>query len=106
MRFTADQFNNGHVSSCRPTGVRAATAMVALILSFLEFGVPWSAFPASYFPVPLYHRQEKLETSMRAGETVYLFHSGTRDVRAGIHPHDVLTVHRINSSCQAREVGK
>jgi len=51
--------------------------MVALILSFLEFGVPWSAFPASYFPVPLYHRQEKLETSMRAGETVYLFHSGT-----------------------------
>ncbi len=47
-----------------------------------------------------------METPIKIGETVYLFHSGTQDVKKEIHPNDVLTVHRINTSCQAREVGK
>ncbi len=82
------------------------TAIVLLLMFSSGLNVPLSAFAASYFPVPLFHRQEKLETSMRPGETVYLFHSGTQDVKKGIHPNDVLMVHRINRSCQAVEVGK
>ena len=98
--------NDCPISASRPSGKWVMTAVVALMLSFLELGVPSSVVATSFFPVQLYHRQEKLETSIRTGETVYLFHSGTRDVTRGIHPGDVLTVHRTSSSCQAKVVGK
>ncbi len=80
--------------------------IIAFIIHVLEAGAPFSAFAVSFFPVPLYHRQERLETPMRTGETVYLFQSGTPDIKRGIHPNDVLIVHRIDSSCRAKEVGK
>ncbi len=80
--------------------------IVALMLSFLDLSAPLSVFAVSYFPAPLYHRQEKLETTMKTGDTVYLFHSGTSDVRKSIHPNDVLIVHRIDPSCEVREVGR
>jgi hypothetical protein len=90
---------------CR-SGIISKSVFIALILSFLGLSAPLSVFAVSYFPVPLYHRQEKSEAIMKTGDTVYLFHSGTSDVRKGIHPNDVLIVHRINPSCEVREVGK
>jgi hypothetical protein len=39
------------------------------------------------------------------GGTVYLFHSGTRDIVQTIHGGDIFIVYRINSSCKMEEVG-
>jgi hypothetical protein len=36
---------------------------------------------------------------------VYLFHSGTDDVKKTIHANDILTVYRINPSCEVNPVG-
>ncbi len=98
--------NKGPISSCHNSKISGTLVSVVLALQVIWASAPASVFAVSYFPAPLYHRQEKLETLMRIGETVYLFHSGTPDVRRSIHPGDVLTVHRVDSSCTAREVGK
>jgi hypothetical protein len=94
------------ISACSSLRILRMASIVALILYFLKLSAPLSVFAISYFPAPLYHRQEKLETPMRTGETVYLFHSGTSDVKRDIHPNDILIVHRITPSCEVREVGK
>jgi len=39
------------------------------------------------------------------GETVYLFHSGTDDVKNTIHVHDTLAVSRITASCEVVPIG-
>jgi hypothetical protein len=90
---------------CPPTILKTAV-IVAVALQALAMSFPLFAFAVSYFPAPLYHQQERLETPMKTGETVYLFHSGTADVRRSIHCNDVLTVYRVSSSCEVREVGK
>ncbi len=98
--------NRRQISGYIHSRILRTTFAIAILLQVLGLSEPLSAFAVSYFPTPLYHRQEKLETPIKIGETVYLFHSGTQDVKKGIHPNDVLTVHRINTSCQAREAGK
>ena len=40
------------------------------------------------------------------GSIIYLFHSGTKDVRNAVHDNDLLIVYRLDSSCILREVGK
>jgi hypothetical protein len=92
--------------ACNAPGILITTVIVALALQVLLVSAPFSSFASSYFPVPLYHRQERLEPPMKPGETVYLFHSGTPDVRRRIHVNDILTVYRINPSCKANEVGR
>ena len=65
---------------------------------------PLTALAASY--MPFFHSQNKGETVMRTGQMVYLFHSGTNDVKKSIHANDILMVYRITPSCEVREVGK
>ncbi len=93
------------IQAYRP-GIARRTVIVVLALQIAWAGAPLSVSAVSYFPAPLYHRQEKIENPMRSGETVYLFYSGTADVRRSIHVNDVLIVHRVSESCEVREVGK
>jgi len=51
----------------------------------------------------------KDEPAMKAGTKLYLFHSGTEDVKNAIHENDSLTVYRkhpADLSVETREVGK
>ncbi len=40
------------------------------------------------------------------GGSVYLFHSGTRDITGTVRRGDIFIVYRINPSCKMEEVGK
>ena len=40
------------------------------------------------------------------GGSVYLFHSGTRDITDRVSSGDIFIVYRINPSCKMEEVGK
>jgi len=62
------------------------------------------ALAVAYYP--LVHHEPGEETLARPGTTVYLFHSGTEEVRALLHPGDVLAIYRTNPSCDALAVGK
>jgi hypothetical protein len=42
---------------------------------------------------------------MKVGQILYLFYSGTDDVKKTIHDNDILTVYRINPSCEVNPVG-
>lgn len=75
-----------------------------VILLFTSVSAPLTVFAVSY-PPPLYHRQDRGETVMKVGQIVYLFHSGTGDVKKTIHANDILTVYRINPSCEVNPVG-
>ncbi len=70
----------------------------------LTVNTPLTVSAVSYQP-PLFHRHGVYETFMR-GDIVYLFQSGTADVRSTIHVNDVLTVHRIESSCTVKVTGR
>jgi hypothetical protein len=83
---------------------RKIAIILIVILLFTFVNAPLAVFAVSY-PPPLYHRQDRSETVMKAGQTVYLFHSGTDDVRKTIHANDLLTVYRINPSCEVNPVG-
>jgi hypothetical protein len=76
--------------------------IVILLFTFVSSSL--AAFAVSY-PPPLYHRHDRGETVIKAGQTVYLFHSGTDDVRKIIHADDVITVYRISPSCKVNPVG-
>jgi predicted DNA binding protein len=75
---------------------------VLLFIATLNIALNVSA--VSYQP-PLYHRQDAHETLTR-GDTVYLFHSGTADVKKTIRVNDVVVVYRIDSSCRVTQVGQ
>jgi len=75
-----------------------------VILLFTSVSAPLTVFAVSY-PPPLYHRQDRGETVMKVGQIVYLFHSGTDDVKKTIHTNDILTVYRINPSCEVNPIG-
>jgi hypothetical protein len=78
--------------------------VLSVILLLISVSAPLSVFAVSY-PPPLYHRQDRGETVMKVGQTVYLFHSGTDVVKKTIHANDILTVYRINPSCEVNPVG-
>jgi hypothetical protein len=82
------------------------TGTFAALLIILAVGAHLTVFAVSYPPDSLYHREHMAETVMKAGEIVYLFYSGTDDVKRAIHPKDILTVYRINPSCELKTVGK
>lgn len=77
-----------------------------MIMLLACFCTPLTAFAVSYPPAPLYHHLEKVETVMSPGAVVYLFHSGTDEIRSAINADEILTVYRINTSCEVREAGK
>jgi hypothetical protein len=84
---------------------RKIAIILIVILLFTSVSAPLAVFAVSYPPPPLYHRQNRGETVMKVGQTVYMFHSGTDDVRKTIHANDILTVYRINTSCEVNPVG-
>lgn len=76
----------------------AAAAVFMMIVS-----LPLTVSATSY--MPFFHSQDRAGAVMKPGEDVYLFHSGTDDIRKTVLANDVLVVYRIDSSCEVREVG-
>jgi hypothetical protein len=85
--------------------VKKTIRYVALLLALVAFAVPIPHALAVWY-YPLTHQQQGDETALKAGQTLYLFHSGTEDVQRGLHPGDSLVVYRIGPSCEALAVGK
>jgi hypothetical protein len=83
--------------------LRTILSMVDPLVLLAVVAAPMTVFATSYQP-PLFHRQYDRRTMMK-GDVVYLFYSGTADVRNTIHVHDVLTVYHIDASCQMKQVG-
>jgi hypothetical protein len=83
--------------------LRSILSMVHLLVFLAVVAAPMTVFATSYQP-PLFHRQYDQRT-MKKGDVVYLFYSGTADVRNTIHVHDVLAVYHIDASCQMKQVG-
>ena len=79
-----------------------SSAMYVVLLVLLVFA-PLSAFAVSYTP-RLYHREVRHD-KFDKGDTVYMFHSGTEDVKKGIHVNDTLSVYRVTQSCEVVPVG-
>jgi hypothetical protein len=75
-----------------------------VILLFTSVSAPLFVSAVSY-PPPIYHRKDKGETVMKAGQIVYLFHSGKDVVKKTIHADNILTVYRISPSCEISPVG-
>lgn len=78
---------------------------IVLVLS-ATIGAPMIASAVSFSPFLEEHRQLKEKTIMKAGSPVYMFHSGTPDVKKTIAVNDIAIVYRENSSCELNEVGK
>jgi hypothetical protein len=77
--------------------------MMLVSLLLLAVAMPLTAFAVSY-PAQLYHREDRPDRFLK-GETVYLFHSGTDDVKKTIHINDTLAVYRITPSCEVVPIG-
>lgn len=78
---------------------------LSVILFILAVSAPFTVFAVSY-PIHIYHRPDNGKKIMTVGQMAFLFHSGTNDVKKAIHVNDVLTIYRINTSCEVSEVGK
>jgi len=76
--------------------------VIPILLAALN---PLTAVAASYLPAFFYHQNDIAETVIKAGHTVYLFHSGTEDVKRTIHVNDILIVYRISPLCEVKKVG-
>jgi len=76
----------------------------AAILIIVTVSVPLRAVATSY--MPFFHRQDRGDMALIAGQTAYLFHSGTNDVKKSIRANDILVVYRITPACEVREAGK
>ena len=84
-----------------PSGKTVGDMKIKVFRSFIviillaAMGVPLAASAVSYTP-PLY----------RLRGIVYMFHSGTDEIKKTIHSNDILVVYRIESSCGLKEIGK
>ena len=78
-------------------------ASLLLVLAALSTPLPRAA-AVSYFP--LVHSEPGDETLARQGARVYLFHSGTEDARRVLLVGTVLSVVRVQPSCESVDVGK
>ena len=84
---------------------RKIASITIVILLLLAAVNPLPAIAASYLPASFYHQNEITETVMKPGQIVYLFHSGTEDVKRTIHVNDILIVYRISPLCEVKKVG-
>ena len=82
---------------------KSVGGMVRVILLLLSVCAPMAAFAVSY-PVQLYHREVRHDKFVK-GDTVYMFHSGTEDVKKAIHVNNTLAVFRITQSCEMLPIG-
>jgi flagellar basal body L-ring protein FlgH len=81
---------------------RLTRCLLLLLLVGLCAPAPPAAGVAYY---PLVHQDPGDETLARPGTTVYLFHSGTEDARRTLHVGDVLTVVRVQNTCESVDAG-
>ena len=77
--------------------------IIIVILLPVAICAPLSVFAASY-PVQLYHREVRHDKFVK-GDTVYMFHSGTEDVKKTIHVNDTLAVYRTSPTCEVTPIG-
>jgi hypothetical protein len=84
---------------------RKIGGILIAILILLVAVNPLTAAAASYLPAYFYHQNEITETVIKVGQTAYLFHSGTEDVKRTIHVNDMLIVYRISPLCEVKKVG-
>jgi hypothetical protein len=84
---------------------KIASIFIVILLSAAALN-PLTVWATSYMPAFFYHQNDIIGTVMKAGQTVYLFHSGTEDVKRTIQDNDILIVYRISPSCEVKIVGK
>jgi hypothetical protein len=84
---------------------RKIAGILSVILFLLAAANPLTAVAASYLPAFFYHQNDIAETVMKVGQTAYLFHSGTEDVKRTIYVNDILIVYRISPLCEVKKVG-
>ena len=77
--------------------------IIIVILLLVAICAPLSALAVSY-PVQLYHQEVRHDKFVK-GDTVYMFHSGTEDVRKNIHVNDTLAVYRTSPTCEVTPIG-
>ena len=82
---------------------RGVGDMVSVLLLLLVVCAPLAAFAVSY-PPQLYHREVRHDKFVK-GDTLFMFHSGTEDVKKTIHVNDTLAVYRVTSTCEVVKVG-
>jgi len=82
---------------------RKITGIISIILFLLAVSAPLTVFAVSY-PVQLYPQEVRHDKFVK-GDTVYLFHSGTDDVKKNIHINDTLAVYRTSPSCEVTPIG-
>ena len=85
------------------------TRLICIILTMLlpaTMYTPLNTFALSYPPAPLYHRLGKATTVMMPGSVIHMFHSGTDEIKNEIRADDILTVYRIGTVCDVKEIGK
>ena len=85
------------------TMTKSRIEIIIVILLLTAVCAPLAAFAVSY-PVQLYHSEVRHDKFVK-GDTVYLFHSGTEDVKRTIHVNDTLTVYRTSLSCEVTPIG-
>jgi hypothetical protein len=76
---------------------------IICVILLVAICAPLAAFAVSY-PAQLYHREDRHD-QFEKGDTVYMFHSGTDDVKKTIHVNDTLTVYRTSQSCEVSPIG-
>jgi hypothetical protein len=77
--------------------------IIIVILLLVSVNSPLTAFAVSY-PAQLYHREVRHDKFVK-GDTVYMFHSGTENVKKTIYVNDTLAVYRVSPTCEVAPVG-
>ena len=76
---------------------------IIAFLLLVAISAPLTVLAVDY-PVQLYHREVRHDKFVK-GDTVYMFHSGTEDVKKNIHVNDTLAVYRTSPSCEVTPIG-
>jgi hypothetical protein len=82
---------------------KSVSGTVYVILLLLFVCAPVTVFAVSYTP-RLYHHEVRRDKFDR-GDTLYMFHSGTDDVKKSTHVNDTVSVYRIMQSCEVVPIG-
>jgi hypothetical protein len=70
----------------------------------LTMGIPSTGLAVSYEPP--FRLTPVSGSEVVKGGTLYLFHSGTHDIKDAVRSGDILIVYRITHLCKMEEVGK
>ena len=83
--------------------IRSGSVIAILSVLLSVFATPRAAVSVSY-PAQLYHQEVRHDKFVK-GETVYMFHSGTEDIKKTIRVNDTLAVFRTTPSCEVIPIG-